>query len=122
MGNLTKSQLVDKSSFDYITDKNLLIKLITERKNKVSNPFSPLANRLGNLLQSIKDNFVPLDATDGRKVFRIEVEGATESDVLSGIDEARKSIENGNHSGFDGNEDGEYSFESSGRYSDPDEE
>lgn len=46
---------------------------------------------------------------------KIEFEGKTLSDVLYAIDEARASIERENTTGFDRNEDGNYSFEVDGR-------
>jgi len=48
------------------------------------------------------------------KTYEITVSGKTESDILNGIDEARKRIEAGNYAGFDSNDSGEFSFDSDG--------
>ena len=52
------------------------------------------------------------------KKFTIEASGKTLFDVIYAIEEAKRNIENGYSSGMDSNEDGEYTFESSGDYED----
>jgi len=52
------------------------------------------------------------------KTFTIEVGGASLDDVLMAIDEAKRVIGEGNTSGFNENETGSFSFDSSGEYAD----
>ena len=51
---------------------------------------------------------------DGRREYTVVAEGITLEDVLYAIDEARRKIEQGYHSGMDSNETGEFYFESKG--------
>ena len=50
------------------------------------------------------------------KTFEITVSGKTLTDVIYAIEEAKRVIEMENTSGFNSNDDGEYSFDSSGEY------
>lgn len=46
---------------------------------------------------------------------QITIEGKSITDLELAIDEAKKRISKGNREGFDSNEDGEFSFEVSGK-------
>lgn len=50
------------------------------------------------------------------KTYKITVSGKTESDILNGIQEAAKRIEQGTKMGFDSNDDGEFNYTSEGDY------
>ena len=50
----------------------------------------------------------------GRREYTIVAEGETLEDVLYAIEEAKRKIEDGYHSGMDSNEMGEFYFESKG--------
>jgi len=56
------------------------------------------------------------------KTFNIEVSGKTLPDIINAIDEAKRLIESGYYSGFDSNEDGDFSFDSDGMYQNDDSE
>jgi hypothetical protein len=58
------------------------------------------------------------DGEPSMKTFTIEVSGATLSDVEMAIDEVKRVISAGNTSGFNDNETGSFSFDSSGEYAD----
>lgn len=56
------------------------------------------------------------------KIFNIQVSGKTLTEIINGIDEAKKRIEAGNTMGFDSNDEGDFSFESKGMYEENDSE
>jgi len=118
----TIKQLQKKDSPEYVSDKLLLTTLINERVNKLSNPYSPLSSRLNDLLKKVENGSVFHQETEGMKTFFIEVSGKDEGDIVCAIEECKRVIENGNRSGFDSNEDGNFSFESIGDYTEEENE
>ncbi len=56
------------------------------------------------------------------KNFEISVSGKTLDDIILAIDEAKRQIEEGYHSGMNSNDDGEYSFSSDGDYEEKNED
>lgn len=51
---------------------------------------------------------------EGRREFTIVAEGETLEDIVIAIEEAKRKIDEGYHSGMDSNETGEFYFESKG--------